>query len=114
MPSAIAALLYEEADPEQLTTTAGIEKTVRDQLKRACHAPYWFFFIRTATGIESGRLRENLYKVGGSLKRLHQAEAFLWRGQVDAALELFLNCDLKQGHKFCFVFNQASPQDCQL
>lgn len=29
---AIAALLYEEADKEQLTTLAGIEKTVRDQL----------------------------------------------------------------------------------
>ena len=54
---AIAALLYEEADPEQLTTLAGTEKTVRDQLKRACHAPYWCFFIRTATGIESGRTR---------------------------------------------------------
>jgi len=46
-------------------------------------------------------LRENLYKVGGSIKRLHQAEAFLWRGQVDAALELFLNCQLKQAHNFC-------------
>lgn len=40
-------------------------------------------------------LRENLYKVGGSIKRLHQAQAFLWRGQVDAASELFLNCQLK-------------------
>lgn len=29
---AIAALLYEESDPEQLTTLAGIEKTVRDQV----------------------------------------------------------------------------------
>lgn len=29
---AIAAILYDEADPEQLTTLAGIEKTVRDQL----------------------------------------------------------------------------------
>jgi len=29
---AIAALLYEEADPEQLTSLAGIEKTVRDQV----------------------------------------------------------------------------------
>ncbi len=29
---AIAALLYEEADSEQLTTLAGIEKTVRDQV----------------------------------------------------------------------------------
>jgi hypothetical protein len=46
-------------------------------------------------------LKENLYKVGGSLKRLRQAEACLWRGQVDTALELFLNCDLKQAHNFC-------------
>ncbi len=29
---AIAALLYEEAAPEQLTTLAGIEKTVRDSV----------------------------------------------------------------------------------
>lgn len=29
---AIAAILYESADPEQLKTLAGIEKTVRDQL----------------------------------------------------------------------------------
>ena len=29
---ALAALLYSEADKEQLTTLAGIEKTVRDQL----------------------------------------------------------------------------------
>lgn len=29
---AIAAILYDEADQEQLTTLAGIEKTVRDQL----------------------------------------------------------------------------------
>lgn len=46
-------------------------------------------------------LRENLYKVGGSLKRLHKAEALLWRGQVDAAIELFRNCLLKQAHNFC-------------
>lgn len=29
---AIAALLYEETEPEKLTTLAGIEKTVRDQV----------------------------------------------------------------------------------
>jgi hypothetical protein len=46
-------------------------------------------------------LKENLYKVGGSLKRLRQAEAFLWRGQVDATLELFLNSALKQAQNFC-------------
>jgi hypothetical protein len=31
-------------------------------------------------------LRENLYKVGGSLKRLKQASAKLWQGQVDEAI----------------------------
>lgn len=46
-------------------------------------------------------LIENLHKVGGSLKRLQQAEAFLWKGQVDAALELFQNCSLKQAQNFC-------------
>lgn len=51
-------------------------------------------------------LRENLYKVGGSLKRLRQAEAQLWRGQIDAALDLFLNCSLKQAHNFCEYLNK--------
>ena len=46
-------------------------------------------------------LTENLHKVGGSLKRLQQAEAFLWKGQVDAALELFQNCSFKQAQNFC-------------
>ena len=46
-------------------------------------------------------LKENLYQVGGSIKRLRQAETLLWRGQVDATLELFLNCSLKQAHNFC-------------
>jgi len=46
-------------------------------------------------------LKENLYQVGGSIKRLRQAETLLWRGQVDATLELFLNCALKQAHNFC-------------
>ena len=37
-------------------------------------------------------LKENLYKVGGSLKRLAQAEAFLWQGQQDKAKALFASC----------------------
>ena len=40
-------------------------------------------------------LRENLYKVGGSLKRLTQAETLLWKGQVDAASALFADCRRK-------------------
>ena len=34
-------------------------------------------------------LKENLYKVGGSLKRLKSAETLLWQGQVEAAKTLF-------------------------
>lgn len=45
-------------------------------------------------------LKENLYKIGGSLKRLKQAEALLWRGQVDAVMEIFHNSPLKQAHNF--------------
>jgi hypothetical protein len=51
-------------------------------------------------------LKENLYKVGGSLKRLRQAEALLWRGIVDATLALFLNSPLKQAHNFCKYLNE--------
>lgn len=43
----------------------------------------------------------NLHKVGGSVQRLHQAEAFLWQGQVDEAKALFANWDAKQVQNFC-------------
>lgn len=46
-------------------------------------------------------LMENLHKVGGSLKRLNQAETLLWRGQVEAAIALFADCKLKQAQNFC-------------
>lgn len=46
-------------------------------------------------------LMENLHKVGGSLKRLNQAEALLWRGQVEAAIALFADCKHKQAQNFC-------------
>ena len=46
-------------------------------------------------------LVENLYKVGGSIKRLNQAEALLWQGQVEAAMALFSNCQRKQAKNFC-------------
>lgn len=39
-------------------------------------------------------LKENLYKVGGSLKRLKAAETFLWQGQIEPAIALFV--DLKK------------------
>ncbi len=46
-------------------------------------------------------LRENLYKVAGSLNRLKQVEAKLWHGKVDEALAQFANCRRKQAHNFC-------------
>jgi hypothetical protein len=46
-------------------------------------------------------LKENLHKIGGSLKRLHQAEALLWRGKVDETIILFENSQKKQAQNFC-------------
>ena len=45
-------------------------------------------------------LKENLYKVGGSLKRLKQAETLLWKGLVDKACALFTNCRGKLARNF--------------
>ena len=45
-------------------------------------------------------LKENLYKVGGSLKRLAQVEALLWQGQLDAAKNLLADCRRQQARKF--------------
>jgi len=43
---------------------------------------------------------ENLYKVGGSLKRLKSAETLLWQGQIAEAQALFNNCRGKQVQNF--------------
>jgi ribosomal protein L20A (L18A) len=36
-------------------------------------------------------LKQNLYKVGGSFKRLKLAENLLWQGKIDEAINLFKN-----------------------
>lgn len=46
-------------------------------------------------------LRENLYKVGGSLKRLKQAEAFLEQGKAEAAIAMFADLSSIQARNFC-------------
>jgi hypothetical protein len=46
-------------------------------------------------------LKENLYKVGGSLKRLAQAEAFLWHGDIESVLGLFETSLRKPSVNFC-------------
>ena len=51
-------------------------------------------------------LKEILYKVGGSLKRLKRAEAFLWQGQVEATVALFTDCRKKPARNFCAYLQQ--------
>jgi hypothetical protein len=45
-------------------------------------------------------LKENLYKVGGSLKRLKAAETFLWQGQIESAIALFADFLKKPAQNF--------------
>ncbi len=46
-------------------------------------------------------LKENLHKVGGSIKRLKKAEKFLWTGKVKSTIELFASCCSQQAKNFC-------------
>ncbi|UBF25049.1 ISKra4 family transposase [Kovacikia minuta CCNUW1] len=46
-------------------------------------------------------LKENLHKVGGSIKRLQQAETLLWQGKVDQTITLLADLKRKQAHNFC-------------
>jgi hypothetical protein len=59
-------------------------------------------------------LKENLYKVGGSLQRLKQAEALLWLGQVAAAADKFTDCQKKAGQKLLRLSPTTCSPDCQL
>ena len=70
------------------------------------HDGIWNLFREIATPeqrleiLDWYHLKENLYKVGGSMKPLRKAEALLWRGQVDAAKRLFADCKRKQARNF--------------
>lgn len=46
-------------------------------------------------------LVENLYKVGGSNRRIYQAKKLLWQGKVDETLALFSSLSKKQAQNFC-------------
>ena len=71
------------------------------------HDGVWNIVMQIATAeqrreiLDWYHLKENLHKVGGSLKRLHQAEALLWGGKVDATLKLFEACQKKPAQNFC-------------
>lgn len=46
-------------------------------------------------------LVENLYKVGGSNRRIHEGKKLLWQGKVDKTLALFSPLKKKQAQNFC-------------
>lgn len=70
------------------------------------HAGVWNLFEELVTAqsrceiLDWYHLKENLYKVGGSLKRLARAESLLWHGQVEAVKSLFADCQRRQGRNF--------------
>jgi hypothetical protein len=71
------------------------------------HAGVWKVFEEIGTPeqrfeiLDWYHLKENLYKVGGSLKCIIQAEALLWYGCLEEALALFKASKLKQAQNFC-------------
>jgi hypothetical protein len=71
------------------------------------HAGIWKLFEDIATSeqrleiLDWNHLKENLFKVGGSLKRSLKAEALLWQGNVEDVLGLFKDSKLKQAQNFC-------------
>ena len=46
-------------------------------------------------------LNQNLQKVGGSMKRIKQAEAYLWKGNVESAAALFRKLKKTSAVNFC-------------
>jgi hypothetical protein len=45
-------------------------------------------------------LKENLYRVGGSLKRLKRVEKWLWQGLIEEAIAEFTGCNNKRVQNF--------------
>ena len=70
------------------------------------HSGVWNLFSQIATTpqrqeiLDWFHLKENLFKVGGSLKRLRQGETFLWPGKIAQARALFEQECPKRARKF--------------
>lgn len=56
--------------------------------------------VRQRQVLDWYHLKENLYKVGGSLKRLQRAETMLWLGSVESAMTEFDGMKTKQAARF--------------
>lgn len=71
------------------------------------HAGIWNLFAQIGTDsqrreiLDWYHLVENLGKVGGSLKRLNQAETLLWQGKVEETLALFDPLRKPSARDFC-------------
>jgi hypothetical protein len=80
------------------------------------HPGIWKLFEDIATSdqrfeiLDWYHLKENLCKVGGSLKRILQAEALLWHGNLEAVLDLFKDSQLKQAQNFCVYLKQHASR----
>jgi hypothetical protein len=64
------------------------------------------FFIHSVSGTKAGRVKTLKSTLGdlritGSIKRLKQAEADLWAGNVDSAKALFIELKKKPAVNFC-------------
>jgi hypothetical protein len=76
------------------------------------HDGVWNIISEIATPIERQEildwyhLNENLQKVGGSLKRLKEAKALLWKGRVDETIVLFQGMKHKQAQNFCLYLEK--------
>lgn len=55
-------------------------------------------------------LKENLYKVGGSIKRLKVAEKLLWQGQAELASALFVDLKKKSAINFIAYLKKHSAR----
>jgi hypothetical protein len=55
-------------------------------------------------------LNENLHKVGGSLKRLKQAETLLWNGRLEETIALFAQLKSPQAQNFCLYLEKHRPR----
>ncbi len=51
--------------------------------------------------LEWYHLKENLYKLGGTRKRVKELEELLWQGKVEDSLELLRNKKIKRAKQFC-------------
>jgi hypothetical protein len=76
------------------------------------HPGVWNIIAKIATPTQRREildwyhLTENLYKVGGSLKRLDKAKALLWQGKINETLILFRAMKCPQAASFCTYLEQ--------